>query len=85
MAKNKDKEVDIDEEVEKLARQTNINIRKTEYSFDHQLKRLDKDIDRVVNDKLKEFDKTKELTSEYLLTDYNNDSIERYREKLKKI
>lgn len=82
----KEKEVDIDKEIEKLSRQTNINIRKTEYAFDNQLKRLDKDIDSVINDKIKEFDKTKELTSEHLLTDYNsNDSIEKYREKLKRI
>lgn len=81
----KDKEVDIEKEIEKLARQSNVNIRKSEFAFDTQLKKLDKEIDKVMKDKLDEFDREKELTSEYLSIDYRNDSIDRYREKLKKI
>ena len=81
----KDKEVDIKKEIEKLARQSNVNIRKSEFAFDTQLKKLDKEIDKVMKDKLDEFDREKELTSEYLSIDYRNDSIDRYREKLKKI
>ena len=33
----------------------------------------------------KDFDENKELTSEYLSIEYKQDSIDRYREKLKKI
>lgn len=77
--------VDIDKEVERLARKTNINVRKSEYSFENQLKRLDKDIDKLMDEKIKNFDENKELTSDYLTTDYKQDTIDRYREKLKKI
>ena len=79
------KEVDFDKELEKLARQSNINIRKSEYSFENQLKKLENDIDNVASKKIKEFDKNKELASEYLSIDYKDGSIARYREKLKKI
>lgn len=79
------KEVDFDKELEKLARQSNINIRKSEYAYENQLKKLEKDIDNVASKKIKEFEKNKELTSEYLSIDYRDGSIARYREKLKKI
>lgn len=83
MAKNK--EADIEKEIERIARQSNINIRKSEFAFETQIKKLDKEIDNVMKNKFDEFDKNKELVSEYLNTDFRNDSIERYREKLKKI
>ncbi|MDO5811360.1 MAG: hypothetical protein Q4Q37_09705 [Methanobrevibacter sp.] len=79
------KEVDIDKEIEKLARKSNINIRKSEFAFENQLKKLDKDIDNAMNNKFKEFDENKQLSSDYLFIDYRNDTIDRYREKLKKI
>lgn len=79
------KEIDFDEEIEKLARKSNINIKKSEYAFENQLKKLDKEIDDIANKKVKEFDKNKELASKYLTIDYKQDSIDRYREKLKKI
>jgi hypothetical protein len=79
------KETDIEKEIERLARKTNINFKKSEFAFENQLKRLDEDIEKASNKKIKEFDKNKELTSEYLFIDYNDDTISRYREKLKKI
>ncbi|MBQ6099463.1 MAG: hypothetical protein IJL02_06315 [Methanobrevibacter sp.] len=82
---SKKDEIDFDKEIEKIARKSNINIRQTEFSFEKQLKKLDKEIDNAMNEKLKEFDKNKELTEDYLLIDYSHDSIDRYREKLKKI
>lgn len=82
---SKKEKIDFDKELEKIARKTNLNIRKSEYAFENQLKKLDKDIDNLTNKKIKEFDKNKELTYEYLSTDYKQDSIDRYREKLKKI
>lgn len=78
-------EIDIDKEIEKIARKSNINIRKAEYSYENQLKKLDKEIDNIFNKKIKEFDENKQLTSEYLSIEYKQDTIERYREKLKKI
>ncbi|WP_407392088.1 hypothetical protein [Methanobrevibacter sp.] len=78
-------EFDIDKEIEKLARKTNVNMKKSENSFESRLKQLDKDIEKVSNRKIKEFDENKKLTSEYLSIDYKQDTIERYREKLKNI
>jgi hypothetical protein len=83
MAKKDD--VNIDEEVKKLSRKTEINIKKSEYSFSKQIERLDKEIDKVLNEKIKEFDDSKQVTQEYLSIEYKHDTIDRYREKLNKI
>ena len=77
----KDKEAEFEKEIERLAHKSNVNIRKSEFAFETQLK----NIDNVMKNKFKEFDKNKELTSEYLNINYTDDSIKRYREKLKKI
>jgi len=79
------KELDLDKEVEKLARKSNLNMRKSEYAFEKQLKKLDADIDSLVNDRIKDFDIDKKLTEQYLTIDYSNSTVDRYREKLKKI
>ena len=81
----KKKEVDIDEEVERIARKTNFNMRRTEYSYDKQLKRLDSEIDKVLDNKIKQFDDDKSLTEEYLSLEFNHDTVDRYREKLRKM
>jgi hypothetical protein len=46
---------------------------------------LDKDIDKILKEKIRDFDKNKELTSIHLENDYKTDSLDRYREKLKRI
>ena len=79
------KELDLDKDVERLARKSNLNMRKSEYAFEKQLKRLDADIDSLVNDRIKDFDIDKKLTEQYLTIDYSNSTVDRYREKLKKI
>lgn len=79
------KEIDFDEEINRLARKSNLNMRNVEYSYENQLKKLDAEIDNVMDKKLKEFDENKELTSQYLSIDYSHDTIDRYREKLRKI
>ena len=78
-------EFDLDKEVEKIARKSNVHMRKTEYSFENRIRKLDEEIDKILDRRIKEFDENKKLTSEYLSIDYSQDSIERYREKLKKI
>lgn len=80
----KDK-IDYDEELERIAHKTNVNMRKSEYAFNNQIKKLDNEIDNIASQKIKEFDENKELMTEYLSIDYKQDTIERYREKLKKI
>ncbi len=79
------KDLDFDKEMERIARKSNINMRKSEYSFENQIKRLDKDIDKIFDRKIKIFDENKELISDYLTIDYKQDTINRYREKLKKM
>lgn len=79
------KEMDIEKEVERIARKSNFNMRKTEYSFDKRIQRLDKEIDKVLNNKIKEFDESKHLTQDYLELEFKHDTVDRYREKLKKI
>lgn len=81
----KKEEIDFEKEVERLSRKSNVNIRKTEYAFDNRIKKLDKEIDKAINDKIKLFDENKEPTQEYLNIENNHDTINRYREKLKKI
>ena len=80
-----DEEFDIDEEIKKISRKSNINMRKSEYAFENQIRKLDKDIDNIIKEKVSDFDNNKKLTEDYLTTDYREYSIERYREKLKKI
>ncbi|MBE6489549.1 MAG: hypothetical protein E7Z83_01660 [Methanobrevibacter sp.] len=79
------KDFDVDKELERLARKSNLNIRKSEYSYENQLKKLDDEINNISKQKIKDFDKNKELISQYLSIDYKQDTIDRYREKLKKI
>ena len=79
------KEIDFDKELEKVARKSNINMRNTEYAFENQIKKLDSDIDRIAKQKKKDIDENKEWASQYLSIDYKQDTIDRYREKLKKI
>ena len=82
---SKKEEVDVDKEIERLARKSNIDMKKFEDSFETRMKKLDDDINKVVKNKMKTFDSNKKLTSDYLNIDYKDATIERYREKLKKI
>jgi len=82
---SKKDEIDLDKEIERLARRSNINMRRSENSFDNRLKRLDKEMDKLLNQKIKDFDDNKKVTEDYLHIDYKNDTINRYREKLKKM
>ena len=81
----KKEEIDIEEEVQRLARKTNVNINKSEYSYSKQIEMLGKEVDKVVNEKINAFDENKVLTEDYLLTEYSHDTVDRYREKLKKL
>ena len=78
-------DVDIDEEIKKLSRKTDLAIQKMEYSYKNKLENLDKEIDDMINNQLNDFDENKELTSEYLSINYSSSTIDQYREKLKKI
>lgn len=79
------KDIDFDEELEKISRKTNVKIKRAEFAFEKQIKKLDNEIDEIANEKLKNFDEYKNDLGKYLTTDYSSPSIDRYREKLKKI
>ena len=81
----KKEEYDLENEVERLSRQSNINIKKSDYSFTKRLKRLDEDIEKIMDDKVKLFDENKRLTEDYLTMENDTPTIDRYREKLRKI
>lgn len=82
---DKKEEFDLDEEIKKIARKTNIDISQSEYAFSKRIKSLELEIENTVKTQLRDFDNSKELTSDYLSIDYSDSTIERYREKLKKI
>lgn len=82
---SKKEKVDLEKEIERLSRKSNIDMKKFEDSFETRMKKLDDDINKVVKNKMKTFDSNKKLTSDYLNIDYKDATIERYREKLKKI
>lgn len=76
---------DVDKEIEKISRKTDVNILKTEIAFENRIKQLENDIDNVIKDKEKIFDESKVLTSKHVTNDYSPSSLDRYRKKLEKI
>ncbi|WP_296884995.1 hypothetical protein [uncultured Methanobrevibacter sp.] len=81
----KEKEFDVDKEIERLSRPTRINIMKSQNSFESRLNQLDKDIEDAISAKEKLFDETKELTSKHIMTNYTDNALERYKNQLRKI
>ena len=81
----KKEEYNLEEEVERLSRQSKINMNKSEYSFNKHLKRLDEDIEKIMDDKVNLFNENKKLTEDYLTMENDTSTIDRYREKLRKI
>ena len=82
---SKKEEYDLDKEIERLSRKTNININKSEYSFNKRIKELDNEMKKIMDDKVKLFDENKVMTEKYLTIENDTSTIDRYREKLKKI
>ena len=44
---SKKKELDFDKELERIARKSNYNMRRSEYAFENQFRKLDADIDKI--------------------------------------
>lgn len=78
-------EFDIDKEIKKISRKTDINILKTERAFENRLEQLDKEIDKAIKSKEKMFDEYKGLSTKHVTNDYSPSSLDRYRKKLEKI
>ena len=81
----KKEEYDLEKEIERLSRKTKININKSEYSFNNRIKELDNEMKKIMDDKVKLFDENKVMTEKYLTIENDTSTIDRYREKLKKI
>lgn len=81
----KEEKFDVDKEMERLSRSTNVKIMRAENSFENRLNQLDKDIEHAISSKEKLFDETKDLTSKHIMTDYTDNALKRYRNQLKKI
>ena len=69
MAKNNE-EIDIDEEIKRISRKTNVDVFKSERTFDNRIKNLEREIEKASQTQLK---------------DYSSSTIDNYRRKLKKI
>lgn len=76
---------DVDEELKKISRKTNVAAIKSQRSFENQIKKLDVEIDNVINNKLRQFDVDLKLRSDYLSIDYSDPTVKKIREKLKRI
>ena len=55
MAK-KNEEIDIDEEIKRISRKTNVDILKSERTFDNRIKNLEKEIEKASQTQIKDFD-----------------------------
>ncbi|MBS7257719.1 MULTISPECIES: hypothetical protein [Methanobrevibacter] len=82
---SKKEEFDVDEELKKISRKTNVAAIKSQRSFENQIKKLDVEIDNVINNKLRQFDVDLKLRSDYLSIDYSDPTVKKIREKLKRI
>lgn len=82
---SKKEEFDVDEELKKISRKTNVAAIKFQRSFENQIKKLDVEIDNVINNKLRQFDVDLKLRSDYLSIDYSDPTVKKIREKLKRI
>ena len=82
---SKKEEFDVDEELKKISRKTNVAAIKSQRSFENQIKKLDVEIDNVINNKLRQFDVDLKLRSDYLSIDYSDPTVKKIREKLKRM
>lgn len=82
---SKKEEFDVDEELKKISRKTNVAAIKSQRSFENQIKKLDVEIDNMINNKLRQFDVDLKLRSDYLSIDYSDPTVKKIREKLKRI
>lgn len=80
-----EEEFDLDKELKKISRYSEKSMKKFEIFFDSKMDKLDKEIETLNRKQLIDFDDNKKLTSDYLNIDYSSSTIDRYREKLKRI
>lgn len=73
------KEIDFEKEVDRVSRKSNINIMRSEYAFNRKIRNLDKEINKLTKQKIKEFDNAKKSTKEFADEEESVPTIEEYK------
>lgn len=73
------------ETLNRLSRKTKTNMIKSSMSFEKQLEKIDNEIALLSKRQLKDFDEKTDLYSKYLSIGKTDDTVEKLREKLRKI
>lgn len=73
------------ETIDRLSKKTNLNIVKSMASYEKQLEKIDVEIESLSKRQLEGFDEKTELYSKYLNIGKTDYTIDRLREKLRKI
>ena len=73
------KEIDCEKEVDRVSRKSNIDIMRLEYSLNRKVRNLDKEINKLTKQKIKEFDNAKKSTKEFVDEEESVPTIEEYK------
>lgn len=73
------KEIDFEKEVDRVSRKSNIDIMRLEYSLNRKVRNLDKEINKLTKQKIKEFDNAKKSTKEFIDEEESVPTIEEYK------
>ncbi len=73
------KEIDFEKEVDRVSRKSNIDIMRLEYSLNRKVRNLDKEINKLTKQKIKEFDNAKKSTKEFVDEEESVPTIEEYK------
>ena len=73
------KEIDFEKEVDRVPRKSNIDIMRLEYSLNRKVRNLDKEINKLTKQKIKEFDNAKKSTKEFVDEEESVPTIEEYK------
>ncbi len=76
---------EIDKKVNRLSRKTNLAVKRKEISFENQMKKLDIQIQNITKQKIRDFNKQKDLYYDYWTINKSDPSIKRYMKKLNKL
>ncbi len=76
------KETDLDKKFKKVSKKTDIKILRENMGVEAELKKLEKEIEKVSSNNIKEFDINKKPLYNYLDIGSTSDFVERYRNRL---
>ena len=73
------KEIDFEKEVDRVSRKYNIDIMRLEYYLYRKVRNMDKEINKITKQKIKEFDNAKKSTKEFVDEEESVPTIEEYK------